>query len=257
MPVRVALRSLPWRKTRCRLTRKFTPELTPRAPTTASRTESVTALRTRKAAVSMNEGGQGRRQEFQQGCVDAHRVGEGAEVRTGVVIKVDGSDPDRPDLVTGLLGLEQEVEFVLVALAGDAPEPREHRRRVAPEPGLGVGNVFSGGQPEQPAGGGVAKLAAGRDVAAEAAGAQDHRVRGRGQLFGDPEDVFNAVLAVAVCADHVPAREAVRDEAESRLQRVSLAPVSGIAYDRAPEPRRRRRTPAGSPVRCRHRPPQW
>lgn len=67
-PVRVALRSRPCRNTRCRLMRKFTPELRPRAPTTAIRTGPVTAVRTRNAAVSIVEAASDDARNFSSGA---------------------------------------------------------------------------------------------------------------------------------------------------------------------------------------------
>ena len=70
------------------------------------------------------------------------------------------------DGVAGVLRFQQQVQLVLVPVAADGPEPREHGRRVTAEPGLGVRNALAGGQGEQPPGGGVAEAAAGGHIAA-------------------------------------------------------------------------------------------
>jgi hypothetical protein len=60
-------------------------------------------------------------------------------------------------------------------------------------------------------------------------------VTGRVHVLRDPHDVGDAVLAVGVRADHVEAGTVLFRVPETGFQRDALAPVAGVAQDRAAE----------------------
>ncbi len=174
----------------------------------------------------------GAKNGLSQDPVNMEGVRDGAEVRSTVVLLVDGADGDLDWDTARAAVVEKHSHFIFVALAGESEQVGENGRGEPAQAGLGVGEHDAAERTEDVTREGISEAAAEGHSGRGTARTENELLRVIDESLRDAGDVFDGVLAVGVGGDDAGISGACGDKiAEAGFQRAALACVAGMTKD--------------------------